>query len=115
MQKPLDKLFTYGTLIPGEVNHNVVEDLDGTWQTGSINGTLFQDGWGAQHGCPGVIPSPDGDVVPGYLLTSPELVNHWDRLDHFEGDDYQRVIVPVSLENGDSAMAYVYAIRTPKV
>jgi hypothetical protein len=46
------KLAVYGSLRPGEENHSVIEDLDGTWCNGFVRGKLFESGWGAAIGYP---------------------------------------------------------------
>jgi len=107
----MNKLFVYGTLAPGKQNHGVLSDLAGTWEQAIINGTLVNEGWGAEHGCPGLIPSTDAPEIHGYLFTSNDLKNHWDRLDKFEGEDYQRELVSVKLSSGECVESYVYSIR----
>jgi len=61
----MNKLFVYGTLAPGKQNHGVLSDLAGTWEQAIINGTLVNEGWGAEHGCPGLIPSTDAPEIHG--------------------------------------------------
>ena len=45
------------------------------------------------------------------VFTSPDLPDHWARLDRFEGAEYVRVIIEVRLERGVVA-ASVYAMRS---
>ncbi len=104
------RLFVYGTLAPGRANHDVLADIAGAWQAATLKGRLLQEGWGAEQGCPGIVPAEDGDDVAGYLLTSAQLKRHWARLDAFEGDGYRRVAVSVRIESGERADAYVYAL-----
>ncbi|MEM9059187.1 MAG: gamma-glutamylcyclotransferase [Pseudomonadota bacterium] len=94
------RLATYGTLAPGEVNHGVLDGLSGTWTRGSVRGRLFKEGWGAAHGCPGMIPDPDGERIAVHVFESPDLPEHWARLDAFEGDEYRRVTISVETEDG---------------
>ena len=70
MAESVDKLFVYGTLQPGKANHDKLAHLSGSWVTANVRGVLIEEGWGADHGCPGLIMDEDGEVVSGYLLTS---------------------------------------------
>lgn len=105
------RLFVYGTLAPGRPNAHVLADVPGTWQPATVRGRLFAEGWGAAIGYPGIIPDESGDEVPGLLFTSEELPRHWSRLDEFEGEGYERVLVQAGLEDGTQMDAYVYALR----
>lgn len=46
------------------------------------------------------------------VLSSPELGDHWARLDEFEGPEYERVTVQARLEDGSAVTAQVYALRS---
>lgn len=103
------RLATYGTLAPGQVNEHVLSDLDGTWSTGTVNGDLQDEGWGATHGCPGIILNPAGTKVSVHLFESADLPAHWERLDAFEGSGYQRT--PVIVETAEGPVeAMIYAL-----
>ncbi|MEM7218293.1 MAG: GNAT family N-acetyltransferase [Pseudomonadota bacterium] len=110
-----DRLFVYGSLQPGRSNADVLTDVGGTWQVGGVRGTLFEAGWGSNEGFPGIVIHANGAEVKGALLSSPALPLHWQRLDEFEGDDYQRVLAPVTLESGATVRAFVYAVEPPEV
>ena len=105
-----NRLFVYGTLAPGRSNAHVLADVRGTWESASTRGRLLQEGWGAAAGYPGLIPDEDGPEVPGLVFTSDELGAHWARLDEFEGDGYERVLVSVKLGSGTVYQAYVYSL-----
>jgi gamma-glutamylcyclotransferase (GGCT)/AIG2-like uncharacterized protein YtfP len=106
-----NKLFVYGTLAPGQPNHSVLKPLGGDWQRATLKGTLYDQGWGADQGCPGIVPSDEGDNVEGYVFTSDALPQFWAQLDAFEGDEYQRTAVTVTLSQDNSKVdAYVYAV-----
>jgi len=104
-------LFVYGTLAPGKRNHHIMQGIDGNWQAASMRGSLFTEGWGAAHDCPGVVPSANGGTIKGLLFTSDKLPQFWQMLDEFEGQDYRRAVVPVSLYSGERLDACVYTIR----
>lgn len=104
------RLFVYGTLAPGRSNAHVLADVTGTWERATVRGTLHHEGWGAAAGYPGIVLDDAGPEVAGFVLTSDRLPEHWDRLDHFEGEGYERVRVSASLEDGTVVAAFAYAL-----
>lgn len=79
--------------------------------TGFRAGPARGKGLGAAVGYPGIIVGNDsGNCVDGWLLTSDALKEHWDELDEFEGQEYQRILVPVHLEDGSVVEAWIYAL-----
>ena len=107
----MQRLFIYGTLAPGRANHDVMAEIPGSWEPATLRGTLLEEGWGAAMGCPGILPTPDGDEVEGFVFSSAHLEDHWPRLDAFEGEGYERVSVTVRVNGTDEVEAYVYALR----
>ena len=107
----MQRLFVYGTLAPGRVNHDVLEDIPGSWEEATLRGKLFQKGWGAGLGYPGIVVRDDGDEVEGFVFCSTELSDHWSRLDAFEGNGYRRVSVTVNLKDNKAVEAYVYVLN----
>lgn len=105
------RLATYGTLAPGRINHHQLADLKGHWRKGTVTGKLVEAGWGAEHGYPGLILDPAGQAVEVHIFESLELVDHWQRLDAFEGAGYRRVAVQVVTAEGDLE-ASIYVIAT---
>lgn len=102
------RLATYGTLAPGRVNADQLADLPGTWRQGTVKGRLVEAGWGAELGYPGLILDPSGQAIDVHLFESPDLPNHWPRLDAFEGAGYRRVVTQVRTLDGDlEASIYV--------
>lgn len=105
-----EHLFVYGTLAPGRPNAHVLADVPGTWRPAVISGSLEARGWGAAQGFPGIVLGTDGEVA-GQVFSSPDLPEHWDRLDDFEGAEYSRVTVRARLDGGGTVDAQVYALR----
>jgi gamma-glutamylcyclotransferase (GGCT)/AIG2-like uncharacterized protein YtfP len=103
------RLVTYGTLSPGRTNHDQLAGLRGRWRQGTVRGKLFEAGWGAALGYPGLVLDPQGPVVEVHLLESPDLSDHWPRLDAFEGAGYRRVVTQVTTANG-ALDAWIYEI-----
>ena len=97
----------YGTLAPGQPNHQQLADLRGQWQTGTVRGRLVSEGWGATLGYPALVLDPAGDTIAVQLFTSPDLPSHWPRLDAFEGTEYRRVVAQV-LVGGAGVEAWIY-------
>lgn len=107
----MGSLFVYGTLAPGKPNHHHLAMVEGEWHKAVITGHLVEQGWGAEMGYPGIIPCETGDKVQGHLLSAGSLAEHWERLDKFEGEGYERVQVQAELENGTKISAFVYAVK----
>lgn len=104
------RLAVYGSLAPGKSNHHQLDGLGGGWQPGMVRGWLVESGWGAAQGFPGLRPDAMGPEVMVQLFTSEDLPDHWERLDAFEGDEYERVIVDVDLGTY-RVQANLYALR----
>lgn len=103
-------LASYGTLAPGEVNYNQMDDMHGTWSQGTVRGYRVKAGKGVHIGFPGLILDPDADQVPVQIFSSSDLPNYWWRLDEFEGEGYFRVPVKVQTDSGEID-AYVYSVK----
>ena len=106
-----ERLFVYGSLVPGGSNEHVLADIEGSWARASIRGRLLEEGWGAAMGYPGLVIDETGDDVPGFVFTSDALAAEWQRLDEFEGSEYQRVRCDVSLDDGQLLRAFAYVVR----
>lgn len=111
LNHPERRLAVYGSLAPGKVNHWVVADLPGRWEIATVHGTLEKVGWGDAIGFPGMTWVPDGDPIPVTLLRSAALPEHWGRIDEFEGADYRRILVPVTLGDGEVLIANIYELQ----
>jgi len=108
----IERLLVYGTLGPGRPNEHVLGAIEGSWETATVNGTLRHEGWGAEHGYPGIDLDEHGGEVEGFLFTSVNLAGHWAALDEFEGEAYERVLARVKLKDGSMVDAYIYKLRS---
>lgn len=107
----MERLFVYGSLQPGGPNEHVLSDLPGTWEQAALRGRLYQSGWGAEIGFPGVVLDDASAEVDGFVFTSDDLCSKWKALDEFEGDEYERVLADVSLSSGCQVQAHVYVLK----
>ena len=105
------QLFVYGTLAPGRANEQQLAGLGGTWAEAWVRGYLFEDGWGVAQGFPGIRLDNDAPEVSGWLFRSRDLVEHWARLDRFEGPGYRRVEVTTKVASGEVLSAYIYELQ----
>lgn len=87
---PVTRLVVYGSLRPGGKHHDIVQAIPGRWREGWIMGRLEEEGWAAASGYPRIRPDAGGDRIAAWMLESPDLPAHWNRLDEFEGADYRR-------------------------
>lgn len=104
------RLATYGSLSPGQSNHDQLADLPGDWSDAAVWGRLEDRGWGVEMGYPGLRPDAAASPVPVELFRSPGLPRAWDRLDRFEGRAYRRDLVPVATRAG-VLLANLYALE----
>lgn len=105
-----ERLFVYGTLAPGRPNAHVLAIVPGNWQPATVRGTLFPEGWGAAAGYPGIVLDALGDEVHGFVFSSDVLAAHWERLDAFEGEGYERVVTTATLADGTRVDAWIYRL-----
>jgi gamma-glutamylcyclotransferase (GGCT)/AIG2-like uncharacterized protein YtfP len=104
-------LIVYGSLAPGGLNHGLVSELEGEWIRGWVTGELLERGWGAAMSYPALRWCPEGKDVDAFLFVSPELPEHWPRLDEFEGLEYRRILVPFWAADGQVRVGNVYAME----
>ena len=105
------RLAIYGTLAPGKVNHHHVAELGGAWQPASVRGRLDRVPGGEHKGLPAIVLDPAAELLRLQLLRCPRLTDAWDRLDAFEGDEIQRLLVPLEADGRITGVANIYALR----
>jgi gamma-glutamylcyclotransferase (GGCT)/AIG2-like uncharacterized protein YtfP len=110
-----DRFVVYGTLAPGQPNHQVAADIAGRWFTGWVEGDLYEVGWGAADGYPAMVWRPGGQRIDVHVLESSELSRHWARLDEFEGVGYCRVLIPVFRHDAPPTVGHIYQARLNEV
>ena len=102
---PETRLIVYGSLAPGGVNAFMLAGLPGEWYPCSIRGHL-----GAFRGFKSFRYDPQGPEHPAWLLDSADLPRIIPELDDFEGEEYERRIIPARV-SGRLVMAQVYEGR----
>jgi gamma-glutamylcyclotransferase (GGCT)/AIG2-like uncharacterized protein YtfP len=107
---PSHRLSVYGSLAPGKKNHHMMADMEGTWRKAVLRGSLRNEGWGAGQGFPGFLWDGSNAPVAAQVFSSRDLPRHWQRLDDFEGAEYQRILVPVEVEDAEIEVCNVYAL-----
>jgi len=104
-------LFVYGTLMPNCPNGYVLENIQGKFIPATVKGNLRNAGWSASMGYPGIHLDSNGDTIHGYLFSSSNLINNWDYLDEFEGEEFHRVEVTVETYDEYDVDTYIYVLN----
>lgn len=105
------RLFVYGSLAPGRPNEHLLMPLAGAGQPATVKGQLKQQGWRAAMGFPGLVPDKDGEELRGAIFSSELLADFWPTLDEFEGGQYERVLLDVRLDDGNSVAAFASVLK----
>jgi hypothetical protein len=99
---PQTRLIVYGSLAPGGANAFMLAGLVGEWHPCHIRGHM-----GACRGFKSFRYDPQGPEHPAWLLASAELPRIILDLDDFEGEEYERIIIPARV-SGRWVTAQVY-------
>ena len=106
-----DCLFVYGTLMPNCPHGNVLEEIVGKFVPATVQGKLKGQGWSASMGYPGITLENDRDTIHGFLFYSNNLINHWEKLDIFEGEEFVREEVTVERYDELEVDTYIYVLK----
>ncbi len=98
-----ERLAIYGTLAPNEPNEVILKDMKGEWIDGKVRGNLSQVG-----GLPIFEWNTSADEITVKVFCSDDLPSHLARIDSFEGNDYERILVPITLEDNTFTIANIY-------
>ncbi len=102
---PGEQLIVYGSLVPGGLYHFLLADLPGTWEPCVIQGRM-----GKYGGFKAFYYDAAGPEHPAWLFSSAELPRAISELDDFEGEEYERLVIPAQVD-GDWVKAQIYAGR----
>lgn len=106
-----ETLFVYGTLMPNCPNAFVLENIVGKFVPATVRGRLIDAGWSASMGYPGIKLDGGEDIIHGYLFYSNNLIDNWDYLDEFEGEEFQREEVQVDRYDELEVDTYIYTLK----
>jgi len=106
-----ETLFVYGTLMPNCPNAHILENVIGKFTPATVRGYLKDAGWSAGMGYPGIHLNNDGDTIHGFVFSSSNLINHWDALDEFEGEEFQREAVTAERYDEFEVDTYIYVLK----
>lgn len=107
----INRLAVYGTLARGrENNHQLEPIIKGVWSRGSVRGRLVERGPAHEMGYPVLELDENAPALDVQIFESPELKDHWQRLDEFEGPPYRRVLADVQTES-NCIKAWIYVIN----
>lgn len=104
------RLVVYGSLAPGEENGHILAPLGGYWSEVTVRGRLVEAGWGAARGYPALAIDSDEQDVPAHCITSIALPEVFDALDHFEGEEFVRLLHPFETREGRHGVANIYVL-----
>jgi gamma-glutamylcyclotransferase (GGCT)/AIG2-like uncharacterized protein YtfP len=93
-------------------NAHYLQGIQGTWIDATINAVHLPEGYGATIGYPVLVPTPQGEAVPGQILEAHFTKADWRMLDDFETEAYERVLLPVTTDQGAEVLAWVYILNS---
>jgi hypothetical protein len=97
--------------MPNCPNGHVLDNIVGKFAPATVRGYLKDAGWSASMGYPGIQLDEEGDTVHGYIFSSSNLINHWENLDEFEGEEFQRQPVTVETYDEFDVDTYIYILK----
>jgi gamma-glutamylcyclotransferase (GGCT)/AIG2-like uncharacterized protein YtfP len=97
--------------MPNCPNAFVLENIVGKFVKASVKGKLIDAGWSASMGYPGIRLDEGKDTIHGFLFYSDNLINHWDNLDKFEGEEFERKEVVVERYDEIEVKTYIYTLK----
>ena len=92
---PETRLIVYGSLAPGGANAFLLAGVVGEWHPCRIRGRL-----GHYRGFKSFRYDPQGPEHPAWLFSSAELLRIIPELDDFEGEAYERRVIPARVDGG---------------
>ena len=104
----VDRVFAYGTFRSGESARAMIAGHVDDTIPATVIGTIYA----FPEGYPGMVAEGDSTVV-GEVLMLNDLTVAFALLDAYEGDDYERTLKRVTLEDGTEVWAWIYLLRDP--
>lgn len=97
--------------MPNCPNGHILENIVGKFIPATVKGKLIDAGWSASMGYPGIRLEAGNDTIHGFLFYSDNLINHWDFLDEFEGEEFKRVEVTALRYDEIEVETFIYSLR----
>ncbi|HEV7558688.1 MAG TPA: gamma-glutamylcyclotransferase family protein [Kofleriaceae bacterium] len=104
----LDRLFVYGTMRQGQTARSLIANQIARCVGARAVGSIY----GFPMGYPGFVEG-EGETI-GEVIWLTELPATFALLDAYEGADFARVILQVTLDTGEAIWAWIYALADPK-
>jgi len=103
-------LITYGSLMPGKSNADVVSNIPGIWIYGTIQGYLSNPDWEIEGGYPVLmLDAPQHyHTIPVAILLAQDMSPWWPIIDRFEGSGYERVSISYVAADGSVGTGWTY-------
>lgn len=103
----VDRLFVYGSLRTGQAARSLIANHVVESRPASADGRMFA----LPDGYPGFLPG-GGSRVVGELMTLRDLAPAFALLDAYEGEEFNRALQPVTMEDGDTVWAWCYVLAS---
>jgi len=97
--------------MPNCPNAFVLENIIGKFIPAIVKGKLIDAGWSASMGYPGIRLEMGNDTIHGFLFYSYNLINHWDYLDQFEGQEFVRTPIIAQRYDEIEVETYIYTLK----
>jgi gamma-glutamylcyclotransferase (GGCT)/AIG2-like uncharacterized protein YtfP len=104
LNRPTQRIVSYGTLSPEGVNHRILSSVSGTWEKCMVLGKIEKDASGLSF----FIWDISAEPIDAQLFSSGELPEKWNSIDNFEGSLYKRRLIPVQLSDQKIRIANIY-------
>lgn len=101
-------LIAYGTIAPGNINHQIISDINGKWIKCKINGKIK-----TIDGLPVFDWILSEKTIVADLFNSNDLPKNWSNIDKFEGSMYKRRLIPAEIDDNTYIIGNIYLARTP--
>lgn len=102
---PSKKLAIYGTLLPGEINYDIISNIRGEWTEAKTKGKKE-----VKDNLPTFLWDISAEYIDIKVFISDQMDFEFERLDRFEGDMYNRILIPVKIHD-KTIVANIYAWR----
>jgi gamma-glutamylcyclotransferase (GGCT)/AIG2-like uncharacterized protein YtfP len=104
-QQIISRVFVYGTLREGQAARSMIENHVQGARPATARGRLFA----FPEGYPGLVEGGQSIVI-GEVLELADLTAGFALLDAYEGDDFCRVLLSATIDDGSETYAWAYVL-----